>query len=70
MSIQRAKSNRVVPVAQSRAMKSPALIFFIVALSVFVSEAFVMLLLHYLPQLSFPGEAVAGATTRGFTSRM
>ncbi len=47
---------------QSFHLKSPALIFFIVALSVFISEASVMLLLHYLPQQSLFGEAIIDAT--------
>lgn len=50
------------PKNQSFARKSPALIFLIVTLSVFTSEALVMLLLHYLPQQSFLAEAVTDAT--------
>jgi len=43
-------------------LKSPALIFLVVALSVFISEALVMLLLHFLPQQSFFLEAAIDAT--------
>lgn len=42
--------------AESSLSKSPALIFFFIALTVFVSEALVMLLLHYFPQVSFLDE--------------
>jgi diguanylate cyclase (GGDEF)-like protein/PAS domain S-box-containing protein len=41
--------------------KSPALIFFIIALTVFAAEAMVMLLLPFLPQLSPMGEAITDA---------
>jgi len=41
--------------------KSPALIFLAVAVSVFFSEAFVMLLLQLLPRQSFPLEALMDA---------
>jgi hypothetical protein len=47
---------------QSLLSKSPASFFFIVSLSVFVSEASVMLLLYYLPQMSLIGEAIIDAT--------
>lgn len=50
------------PQKQSFFMKSPALIFLAVALSVFISEALVMLLLHYLPQQSFLAQAATDAT--------
>jgi diguanylate cyclase (GGDEF)-like protein/PAS domain S-box-containing protein len=43
-------------------LKSPALIFLAVALSVFISEALVMLLLHFLPRQSLLLEAVTDAT--------
>lgn len=43
-------------------LKSPALIFLTVALSVFISEALVMLSLHFLPQQSFLVEAITDAT--------
>jgi diguanylate cyclase (GGDEF)-like protein/PAS domain S-box-containing protein len=41
--------------------KSPALIFFFIALTIFCSEAAVMLLLHFLPHLSMLSEAFADA---------
>ncbi len=47
---------------QSIRLKSPALIFLIVALSVFIAEASVMLLLHFLPQRSIFGQAIIDAT--------
>jgi two-component system sensor kinase FixL len=47
---------------QSLLLKSPALIFLIVALSVFISEAIVMLLLYYMPQQSMFSEAFIDAT--------
>jgi two-component system sensor kinase FixL len=50
------------PQNQSFLLKSPALILFIVALSVFISEASVMLVLHYLPHLSVISEAIIDAT--------
>ncbi len=50
------------PQNKSRLLKSPALIFLIVALSVFVSEASVMLLLYYLPRLSVITEAIFDAS--------
>jgi PAS domain S-box-containing protein len=50
------------PQNQSRLLKSPALIFLIVALSVFVSEASVMLLLYYLPRLPLITEAIFDAS--------
>ncbi len=43
-------------------LKSPAAIFLIVALSVFISEASVMLLLYYLPERSLISEAIVDAT--------
>ena len=43
-------------------MKSPALIFFSIALTVFASEATVMLLLHFMPPESWLGEAFTDAT--------
>jgi two-component system sensor kinase FixL len=43
-------------------LKSPAAILFIVALSVFISEAAVMLLLARLPQQSLFGQAIIDAT--------
>jgi light-regulated signal transduction histidine kinase (bacteriophytochrome) len=46
---------------QSFLLKSPALIFLIVALSVFISEASVMLL-HYLPERSVLVESIIDAT--------
>lgn len=46
---------------QSLLSKSPALIFIIIALSVFISEAIVMLLLFILPQLSLFYEAFLDA---------
>ena len=47
---------------QSLLSKSPASFFFIVSLSVFVSEASVMLLLYYLPRMSLISEAIIDAT--------
>src|SRR5450759_2728096 len=47
---------------QSFILKSPALIFLIVALSVFISEASIMMLLYYLPPQSLFGEAIIDAT--------
>lgn len=47
---------------QSYRLKSPALILLIVALSVFISEASVMLLLYKLPRLSLISEAIIDAT--------
>jgi PAS domain S-box-containing protein len=47
---------------ESFLLKSPALIFTIVALSVFVSEAIVMLLLYVLPHQSLYVEAILDAT--------
>jgi len=47
---------------QSFRLKSPASIFLIVALSVFISEAAVMLLFYYLPERSLFGEAIIDAT--------
>jgi PAS domain-containing protein len=46
---------------QSLLLKSPALILLIVCLSVFVSEAAVMLLLYSLPQLSLVSDAILDA---------
>ncbi len=43
-------------------LKSPASIFLVVALSVFISEASVMLLLYYLPERSLISEAIVDAT--------
>ncbi len=48
--------------SQSFSLKSPTSIFLIVALSVFVSEALVMLFLHYLPQQSIFGQAIIDST--------
>ncbi|ADE13053.1 sensor histidine kinase [Sideroxydans lithotrophicus] len=50
------------PQKQSRLTKSPALIFLIVAVSVFVSEASVMLLLYFLPRESLIDEAILDAS--------
>ncbi len=47
---------------QSLLLKSPALILLIVSLSVFISEAAVMLLLYSLPRLTLMGEAIIDAT--------
>ena len=47
---------------QSLLLKSPTLIFLVVALSVFISEAMVMLLLYSLPRLSLTTEAIADAS--------
>ena len=47
---------------QSFLLRSPVLILLVVALSVFISEASVMLLLHYLPPLSMISEAIFDAT--------
>ncbi len=47
---------------QSLLLKSPALILLIVCLSVFISEAAVMLLLFSLPQLSLISDAILDAT--------
>lgn len=47
---------------QSYLLKSPVLIFFIVALSVFISETSVMLLLNYLPGHSLYDRAIIDAT--------
>ncbi len=47
---------------QPMRLKSPAFIFLIVGVSVFISEASVMLLLHYLPQQSVFGQALIDAT--------
>jgi len=43
---------------QSTVIRSPALIFLIIATAVFVSESFVMFLLHYVPQESATFEAI------------
>ncbi|MBI3479886.1 MAG: PAS domain S-box protein [Nitrosomonadales bacterium] len=43
-------------------MKSPFLILFFIALTVFASEAAVMILLHFLPPESWLGEAFSDAT--------
>lgn len=55
-------SNNDAYPAESSLSKSPALIFFSIALTVFVSEAAVMLLLHLLPPESWLGEAFMDAT--------
>lgn len=47
---------------QSLLSKNPASFLLIVAISVFISEALVMLLLYYLPPLSLVGEAIMDAT--------
>src|SRR5574340_1318361 len=47
---------------QSLLSRSPASFFFIVASSVFLSEASVMLLLYYLPRMSLVSEAIIDAT--------
>lgn len=47
---------------QSFAPESPGLIFLVVALSVFVAEAFVTLLLHFLPKMPYVVEALMDAT--------
>lgn len=46
---------------ESSRLKSPALIFFVIALTVFASEALVMLLFNVLPPLSPLGAAFADA---------
>ena len=51
-----------VPPAESLLSKHPALIFLVIALTVFAAEALVMLLLHYLPRQSFLNEAMLDAT--------
>jgi diguanylate cyclase (GGDEF)-like protein/PAS domain S-box-containing protein len=43
---------------QSTVIRSPALIFLIIAMAVFISEAFVMFLLNYIPQKSATFEAI------------
>lgn len=48
--------------AESFLSKRPALIFLAIALTVFAAEAFVMLLLHYLPQQPLLREAMLDAT--------
>lgn len=48
---------------QSLLLKSPAFILLVVALSVFIAEAFIMLVLHYLPAQSTFVESVIDATT-------
>jgi diguanylate cyclase (GGDEF)-like protein/PAS domain S-box-containing protein len=50
------------PPKDSHAPHSPAVIFLVVALSVFISETIVMLLLHVLPQQSFLVEAAIDAS--------
>lgn len=50
------------PQNQSRLLTSPTLIFLIVALSVFISEASVMLLLYFLPTQPLITEAILDAT--------
>jgi hypothetical protein len=49
------------PKYHARILKSPALIFLTVALSVFVAEAMVMLLLSLLPQQAVVPEAITDA---------
>jgi len=49
------------PKYHARILKSPALIFLAVALSVFVAEAMVMLLLNFLPQQAVVTEAITDA---------
>ena len=51
-----------VPNKQSLSLKSPAVIFIAVAVSVFISETLVMLLLNYLPQQAALTEAVLDAS--------
>lgn len=58
---ERGKTDAAQPV-ESFISKHPALIFLTIALTVFAAEAFVMLLLHYLPQQSFWSEAILDAT--------
>ena len=47
---------------KSTAFMSPALIFLIIATSVFVAESFVMFILHFVPQKSASFEAVLDST--------
>lgn len=47
---------------KSLPLKSPAFIFLVIALTVFAAEASVMLLLHFLPKVSFQEEAFVDAT--------
>lgn len=55
---QSARINGTYPQCQSAVFRSPALIFLIIATSVFVSEAFVMFILHHIPQKSALVEAI------------
>ncbi len=50
------------PHNHSLLLKSPLSVLLIVALSVFIAEASVMLLLYYLPRLSLVGDAIADAS--------
>ncbi|MCK9201871.1 MAG: EAL domain-containing protein [Gallionella sp.] len=54
--------NGIYPQRQSAVLRSPALIFLIIATSVFVSESFVMFLLQHMPKISPSFEAVLDST--------
>ncbi|TXT33942.1 MAG: multi-sensor signal transduction histidine kinase, partial [Comamonadaceae bacterium] len=58
---ERQKTNETIS-AESFVSKQPARIFVTIALTVFIAEAFLMLLLHYLPQQNFWINAFLDAT--------